>query len=49
MYFFPRAEYFRKAQFIGNKFVLALMMTAIKFFVYGKDYSKATIQPQTME
>ena len=49
VYSFPRADYFRKAQFIGKKFVLAPMMMVVKFFVYGKDYSKATIQPQVME
>jgi glycosyltransferase involved in cell wall biosynthesis len=49
VYTFPRADYFRRAQFIGKKFVLAPMVTAIKFFVYGKDYSQATTQPVIME
>lgn len=49
VYSFPRADYFRRAQFTGKKFVLAPMLTAIKFHVYGKDYSRATSQPEIME
>ena len=48
VYSFPRADYFRRAQFIGKKFVLAPMLTAFKFHVYSKDYSRATTQPEIM-
>jgi len=49
VYSFPRADYFRRAQFIGKKFVLAPLLTALKFGVNPDDYSALTIQPRYMD
>ncbi|MBC8508464.1 MAG: glycosyltransferase family 2 protein [Anaerolineales bacterium] len=48
-YSYPRADYFRRAQFIGKKFVLVPMLSALKFGVNPKDYSALTIQPKYMD
>jgi glycosyltransferase involved in cell wall biosynthesis len=45
----PRAEYFRRAQFKGKRFVLAPMLTALKFSKNTEGYSSVGDQPQYMQ
>jgi glycosyltransferase involved in cell wall biosynthesis len=44
---FPRVEYFRRAETLGKRFVLAPMLTALMIYDIdsGIEYSKATLQP----
>jgi glycosyltransferase involved in cell wall biosynthesis len=45
----PRAEYFRRAQFIGKRFELVPMLTLLKFGGTSGDYSTVGEQPEFME
>ncbi|MFQ5410366.1 MAG: glycosyltransferase family 2 protein, partial [Anaerolineales bacterium] len=49
VYSFPRADYFRRAQFNGMKFVLAPALTALKFGVSKTSYSIETQQTEYLE
>lgn len=44
---FPRVEYFRRAERLGKRFVLAPMLTVLMIYDIdsGIDYSQATLQP----
>lgn len=47
---FPRVEYFRRAEILGKRFVLAPMLTVLMIYDLGTgiDYSKETLQPALM-
>lgn len=47
-YAVPRADYFRRAQFIGKQFVLAPVLTALKFGGSAGGYSAIGQQPEYM-
>lgn len=47
-YAVPRADYFRRAQFIGKQFVLAPVLTALKFGGSEGGYSAIGQQPEYM-
>ena len=48
VYSFPRADYFRRAQFSGKTFQLAPALTALKFGISKKGYEEITQQPEYM-
>jgi len=48
-YSFPRADYFRRAQFSGMQFALVPALTALKFGVSKKAYADLVQQPEYME
>lgn len=49
VYSFPRADYFRRAQFAGKKFKLAPILTTLKFGISALGYEAVTQQPEYME
>lgn len=48
-YAVPRADYFRRAQFIDNKFELVPFLTVLKFAGSSRGYSLVGQQPEYME
>mgnify|MGYP001159374181 CR=1 FL=1 len=48
-YSFPRADYFRRAQFSGKRFELVPALTSLKFGVSKKGYGELVQQPEYME
>ncbi|MBK6325619.1 MAG: glycosyltransferase [Chloroflexi bacterium] len=47
-YSFPRADYFRRAQFSGKRFELVPALTALKFGISKKGYAELVQQPEYM-